>query len=181
MAKCGSCKRKISQLSRNQKKSIRTGWKVYCSKRCRYLRAKTGKLTPCANCGQRIWVIKSKQRQRNFCTKRCVAIAVNGSRRGKNHPNYIHGRTVDYRSQAFERYGGRCAYCGYDRHLKLIEVHHIDGNRANWDLSNLIVLCTWHHAAVTRRLAVIKNRRFSWRISADMIGIAFLSKMVTSP
>lgn len=42
-----------------------------------------------------------------------------------------------------------CNICGY----KLtINIHHIDSNRQNGNLNNLIVLCPNHHALITRRM-----------------------------
>ena len=39
---------------------------------------------------------------------------------------------------------------------KLLDVHHVDGDRSNNDVSNLVVLCVWCHAKVTRGIEDLK-------------------------
>lgn len=166
--RCAKCRKRIKVLSKGQRKSVRGGWKIYCSVKCKVDSSKTGTFSKCAKCNKKIWVQKADRKSRNYCSRSCSISQTNRLRTGDKHPNYIHGRAVDYRSQAFETYGKKCACCGYDRHAKLLEVHHIDGNRRNWKMKNLIVLCTWHHAAVTRKLAVVLNRAFKWVVPAEM-------------
>ena len=51
----------------------------------------------------------------------------------------------NYRKIALPYYGNFCAICKYD---KIVNVHHIDGDRSNNKINNLIVLCPNHHAEV---------------------------------
>lgn len=55
---------------------------------------------------------------------------------------------IGHRKDACERIG--CPY-GAD-HLCLLDVHHLDGNRANNDSSNLVTLCAFCHRLVTYRV-----------------------------
>lgn len=49
-------------------------------------------------------------------------------------------KRVNYRKRAFEKYPPLCAHCGFG--IKdVLEVAHIDGNRANPALPNLVILC----------------------------------------
>jgi hypothetical protein len=49
-------------------------------------------------------------------------------------------KRVNYRRLAFENYPALCAHCGYG--IKdVLEVAHIDCNRANNGVSNLVILC----------------------------------------
>jgi 5-methylcytosine-specific restriction endonuclease McrA len=166
--RCARCHKQVKELSKGQRKSVRSGWEIYCSSKCKIKNSRTGTFLKCSKCGKRIWVRKAKQKDRNYCSRSCAISEANRHRRGDKHPNYVHGRSVDYRKQAFDAHGKKCAYCGYDGHEKLLEVHHIDGDRRNWKLKNLIVLCMWHHAAITRKLAVVVRRIFRWLIQADM-------------
>ena len=47
---------------------------------------------------------------------------------------------VNYRKLAFESYAPVCAHCGFGIPA-VLEVAHIDGNRLNNDLGNLVILC----------------------------------------
>lgn len=49
-----------------------------------------------------------------------------------------------YRERALRHYGEKCASCGFTNLLAL-EVHHIDKNRDNNSLDNLVVLCANCH------------------------------------
>ncbi len=47
---------------------------------------------------------------------------------------------IDYRKLALEHYDHLCAHCGFGI-PDVLEVAHLDGNRSNNELSNLVVLC----------------------------------------
>ena len=49
-----------------------------------------------------------------------------------------------YREQAFKKYAPICAYCGFGI-KSVLEVAHIDGNRENNRISNLVILCPTCH------------------------------------
>ena len=51
-----------------------------------------------------------------------------------------------YRKKALLLRGNKCYICGYDKHPSLLEVHHIDRNRNNASIDNLIPLCPTCHA-----------------------------------
>ena len=57
-----------------------------------------------------------------------------------------------YREKALAEYGPRCSICDYSAYVEGLEVHHIDRNRDNNELDNLIVLCCTCHALVTRKI-----------------------------
>lgn len=49
-------------------------------------------------------------------------------------------KQINYRKLAFDRYDHLCAHCGFGVEA-VLEVAHIDGNRANNDVGNLVILC----------------------------------------
>jgi len=51
----------------------------------------------------------------------------------------------DYRQKALEQYGERCKLCESTRNIR---VHHIDGDRDNNELGNLIPVCSACHADI---------------------------------
>lgn len=51
---------------------------------------------------------------------------------------------VNYRKLALDRYGAACAYCGFGIRA-VLEVAHLDGDRSNNAVENLVVLCPTCH------------------------------------
>lgn len=52
----------------------------------------------------------------------------------------MESKRVNYRKLAFQHYPSMCAHCGFG--IKdVLEVAHIDCNRGNNDVSNLVILC----------------------------------------
>jgi hypothetical protein len=49
-------------------------------------------------------------------------------------------KCIDYRRLAFARYVPLCAHCGFGISA-VLEVAHLDGNRQNNDIANLVILC----------------------------------------
>jgi hypothetical protein len=49
-------------------------------------------------------------------------------------------KRVNYRKLAFKQYDALCAHCGFGVSA-VLEVAHIDGNRGNNELANLVILC----------------------------------------
>lgn len=62
-------------------------------------------------------------------------------RSGKDNPNWKQVST-QYRTKCLEYHKKECVIC---KESKIIEVHHIDENRNNNDIFNLITLCPTHH------------------------------------
>ena len=50
------------------------------------------------------------------------------------------GSRFNYRKLAFANYDPLCAHCGFGI-PSVLEVAHIDGNRLNNDIGNLVILC----------------------------------------
>lgn len=55
-------------------------------------------------------------------------------------------------SEALKKEAGACQVleCGYSEHLKLLDIHHLDGDKLNNDKSNLVAACVLCHAKDTR-------------------------------
>lgn len=109
----------------------------------------------CKNCGKSIYRTSSQINRSKtgnfFCCRRCAT-------------NYIHNRTNssisinDYREKALIHYGHQCEICGDNEDVRLLDVHHIDGNRNNNSIENLMVLCVKCHAKITRGICRLENR-----------------------
>lgn len=65
-----------------------------------------------------------------------------------------------YRKLALRNYPNKCAICGWDEDIDVLQVHHIDENRSNANLDNLIILCpTCHHKLTIGKYKLI-DRKF---------------------
>lgn len=75
------------------------------------------------------------------------------------HYEQIDNPTIcTYRKKALMIYPNRCAVCGWDDDIDILEVHHIDEDRQNNQLENLIILCPICHKKITSHKYRLINR-----------------------
>lgn len=121
-----------------------------CSSLCRSILKGKRVLVKCAHCGADVYkAISRVNSSRNgifFCNKICKD-------EGQKYIKEIqpdHYGTADpantYRKLAFDNQPHHCQMCGYDTNKAALVVHHIDHNRTNNSLDNLIILCANCHA-----------------------------------
>lgn len=110
----------------------------------------------CDYCGKIVKRLKSEVRDNktgyHYCSREC----------GNRHKNISYTNNVDstaYRRNAFNYYPNECELCGYKEEIKILEVHHIDENRNNNDIKNLMILCPNCHKKLTLHLIKLKNRK----------------------
>lgn len=148
---CDYCGKIFKKATNKVNESRNKGWKLYCSEECRK-RARNKKVQCfCANCGTELWRNPSELKSKHgntFCSKSC-ACSYNNShfRMEDNNPNWNGGSDKTYRIIAFKNYEHKCVLCGFNI-SQALQVHHIDCNRKNNVLDNLIILCTNCHCLV---------------------------------
>ena len=89
---------------------------------------------------------------------------------GKYTPNK---GVKDYlRKKVLEKYGYRCAKCGYG----FLEIHHIDGDHTNNSLNNLIPLCKlchieehWKKESEIPNIIINKIKRLARELIRDIV------------
>ena len=153
--KCDYCGKEFDKPANKVNESRKKGWKLYCSAECRS-KARTKKIQCfCAHCGKELWKdpgeIKRSKTGNVFCNKSC-ACSYNNShyRLQEKNPNWKGGQySTNYQKQAYRKYVHECVICN-TTDMDILEVHHIDGNRDNNILDNLIILCANHHSKVHR-------------------------------
>lgn len=128
----------------------------YCSPSCSQEARKATKVEViCSFCKKVFEKSSSKLRSKSglyFCTRFCKNRAQNIETGCKGiQPVIYTGKSV-YRKRAIEKYGPSCKECGYNEHVKMLDVDHIDSNRENYSIENLQVLCVWCHALKTRKV-----------------------------
>ena len=121
----------------------------------------------CAYCGKSFFRLKSKMLNSKsglyFCCRehKDLAQTVQSGEKFKDmRPEHYNNSPTksSYRKFAFLTYQHKCAICGWDEDEDLLEVHHIDENRENNDLTNLIILCPLCHRKLTCHKYKIINR-----------------------
>lgn len=150
--KCNRCSKEIEVDTRKYNHYIKHGWNFYCDS-CRSIR--THIQHTCAYCGKSFTRIRSAKKSKSgiyFCSQSCAASYNNSNYRiGENNPNWMGGsyKGSSYGNIAFRTYKPKCAVCNLNEECCL-EVHHIDKNRKNSNVDNLIILCANCHARVHR-------------------------------
>jgi len=124
-----------------------------CSRACVKIDNKRkGKNFNCATCGKEFYRAPSRivgnKTGMFFCSKKCQAAKLNTG--GENHPKAGYGGKCTYRKRALEAYGSVCAKCGYSKYEIVLDVHHIDKDRKNNKVDNLVVLCPTCHMELHR-------------------------------
>lgn len=113
---------------------------------------KKGQYFNCAYCGKKIYRSLSKIKKNKsghfYCSYECGNLHKNQLRKESGEWD----NSLNYRLRAFENYEHKCAVCGWEEDERVLEVHHIDENRENNYLDNLIILCPICHRKLTLHL-----------------------------
>jgi len=147
VVRCRVCKKKIYVKPSH----VKLGWGKYCSIACRSKSQLKGKNVQCHMCNSKIYrpprMLTHSKSGKYFCTKSCQTLWRNSIFSGEKHPFWKNGKNV-YR-KILLRNGKKpvCALCSIvDK--RLLNTHHIDHDRMNNKLENLIWLCLNCHYLV---------------------------------
>lgn len=118
-----------------------------------------------------------KKYKYHFCSNVCRGEWLSENIRREKHPQWKGGySTKDYykfsrqrKEKIRKRDGYTCQICGvvWEKKKRQFDVHHIDGNKKNYHLDNLITLCGSCHSKYRKQLSEIKNK--------ELIILEFLS------
>jgi hypothetical protein len=155
--KCDACGKDFWKAKRFLKSK-----KQFCSPMCRAEGSCNKIKVKCSCCGKEFGkrpssLINSKSGL-YFCSRECKDKAQTLDVGILKIEHYKDGEWA-YSRRARVEYGEKCAHCGYHEHTEGLEVHHIDGNRKNNKLSNLIVLCALCHRLVTNKVFKVIDRK----------------------
>ena len=146
---CAICEKEYEIELKRYNQKLKENTAFYCSDECRKHKGST--LCKCATCGKEVWkpnsIVARSKTGNVYCSRSC-SNALNNTlfKSGKNHYAYKGG---SYRENALEFYENKCAVCGYDEDVRILEVHHKDENHSNNDLNNLCILCPNCHKKIT--------------------------------
>lgn len=123
---------------------IKIGWGKYCSRNCVFKSQMKGKWTNCFICKKSVYKSpKALTRSKSgnfFCSKSCQTIWRNSVFVGENHANWKTGensyKEILLRSNIVQV----CKRCRV-KDARILAVHHLDRNRHNNKVENLMWLC----------------------------------------
>ena len=161
---CSLCGKKFLRKESHYNRGIKQGRKkFFCSTSCAS-KAQIKRIeVSCKICGKKFKVtpkrLKASKSGYLFCSYKCL----NKGQRVESgltdmFPAHYKEGHYTYREKALRTYPHKCEVCGFDEFKAILEVHHIDGNRKNNEIDNLIILCPNHHAMLTRGVAVLEDR-----------------------
>ena len=137
---CKHCKKKFSV----KPFWVKRGAGIYCSAKCQHLGKRNGKMMPCYICDKITYkagkALRHSKSQKFFCSKSCQTKWRNSEFIGEKHANYTTGRSSYQTVLTRHKVPAICKMCSTtDR--RVLVTHHIDKNRTNNKLSNLVWLC----------------------------------------
>lgn len=150
---CANCKQSFERSGAAYRKSMKLSksGRLFCSHKCvTTFTAKHVQLVErsCSECGSRLLRTKNQLRRsktnRVFCSNTCKNKHCSRLRWGNEH-----SKPFSYRSRRkvlLDAAQSKCQRCGYDKDIRLLDIHHADGQHNNNNWSNLRVICVMCHA-----------------------------------
>lgn len=141
---------------------VRRGYGRFCSKECQGIGRKRGPhkvvILKCEMCGIQVEKPPSHVNAHNYCSKLCANKAHSKRMSREGNPRFVHGMSPERYSALFrqmaplvkERDKQACRKCGMTRveHGKELDVHHINYDKDDNCMGNLVCLCRWCHGAM---------------------------------
>lgn len=131
--------------------NVKRGWGIYCPRNCKNIGTRVRHKSFCFICNKELLKTETQLRHSKsgkfFCDKSCQAKWRNTEFVGPKHANFKDGKN-SYQS-ILKRYKIKqiCNYCR-EKDIRVIVTHHIDENRKNNNMKNLVWLCHNCHSLV---------------------------------
>lgn len=151
---------------------LKIGYGKFCSMTCRSESQKKGKFVNCDTCGNQTWKapkdLKHAKSGKFFCSKKCQTIWRNTYYIHNRHANWT-GGMYSYKNHLSRQDGIEqvCKLCK-NTDSRILAVHHLDKNRQNNEVSNLIWLChnchflVHHYMRPFKQLEKVLEIKFNW-------------------
>ena len=142
----------------------------YCSIKCQNLDRKKGQIFACCVCGLRTYKknkdINNSESKKYFCGVKCSNKWFGSNHRSENHPNWINGK-FSYSDILKRREAVKVCNLCVEKDPRVLVVHHIDHDRDNNSLSNLVWLCHNCHFLVHNHSDELLRFNSKIKLNAD--------------
>ena len=123
---------------------LKRGHAKYCSQECMRIGSRTGRIVKCHSCDKDTYktqkALRVSKSKTYFCTKSCQTKWRNSVFIGEKHANWKNGLNA-YRSVLSRgKVPKICRVCKSED-SRILAVHHVDHDRKNSSISNLVWLC----------------------------------------
>lgn len=131
-------------------KELNRGGAKFCGRDCSSKGRRRRTLpnnTTCAYCDKKFYKSPSRKSKSGlfFCCRDHKDLAQRIGGLKEIQPDHYGDGSWNYREIAFRSYPEECDRCGFDLVSNVLEVHHIDRDRCNNEVTNLEVLCPTCH------------------------------------
>lgn len=128
---------------------LKDGFKKYCSRTCAHAGTKKGRVVSCHSCATKVYkslkALRGSKSGHFFCTKSCQTKWRNHNFKGEKHANWKGGKHAYRRMMLQSNKPQICGHC-QTTDTRILAVHHVDTDRSNNTLENLVWLChNCHH------------------------------------
>jgi 5-methylcytosine-specific restriction endonuclease McrA len=129
----------------------------FCSTHCQKVSAFPTLEKECLHCKKTFKTSSSRVKQR-FCGEECRWEYKDAEKEKKHKERFLkkakRGGNISrrYRKLAFMFKEKKCQVCAYDEYDFCLDVHHLDEDRKNNELDNLIILCAMCHRKVHKKI-----------------------------
>jgi hypothetical protein len=135
--------------------------KHFCDFRCQKNSEKSNNTKQCVKCSHcNVEITRTRRRLRSsksnnhFCNVICRNRFLINHRWKNKDTVKDHGHL---RMRVINRDNNSCANCLYNEDIRMLDIHHIDGNHRNNKMENLLSVCVWCHGKHHRCHDPIKN------------------------
>ena len=154
----------------NQNQSNKGKLKKFCNMACRttyykihgHPRSIAKTKIQCSGCGKTILKNPSQLKERNFCSRKCASYGHRQKITGQDNGRFRSGRWTGYAAEfrdasiiVRKRTNGACVTCNRPENYPKHPVHHVNGNKFDNQLQNLVTLCTSCHKQIHAKIEII--------------------------